>query len=169
MDYLDVDSSGLIDLDRLADLIKDSTCMICVMMVNNETGVVQDIESIGHIAKSKGILFMSDTTQAIGKTFVDVNKLGVDILCVSGHKIYGPTGAGALYMRKNKLSLDIEPLLHGGGHESGLRSGSLNVAGIVGLSLAAQRSIENMQYNNEKYRYFEQLLMSQKTLKSIFA
>ena len=165
VDYLDVDSSGLIDLDQLADLIKDSTCMICVMMVNNETGVIQDIESISHIAKSKGILFMSDTTQAIGKTFVDVNKLGMDILCVSGHKIYGPTGVGALYMRKDKSSLDIEPLIHGGGHELGLRSGSLNVAGIVGLSLAAQRSIENMQNNNQKYKCFEELLMSKKDIK----
>ena len=165
VDYLDVDPSGLIDLDQLADLIKDSTCMICVMMVNNETGVVQDIESIGHITKSKGILFMSDTTQAIGKTFIDVNKLGVDILCVSGHKIYGPAGVGALYMRKEKSSLNIEPLIHGGGHESGLRSGSLNVAGIVGLSLAAQRSIENMQNNNQKYKGFEELLMSKKDIK----
>ena len=165
VDYLDVDSSGLIDLGELSDLIKDSTCMVCVMMVNNETGVIQDIESIGHIAKSKGILFMSDTTQAIGKTFVDVNKLGVDILCVSGHKIYGPAGVGALYIRKDKSSLDIEPLIHGGGHESGLRSGSLNVAGIVGLSLAAQKTIESMQNNNQKYRHLEQLLMSQKNIK----
>src|SRR5690606_11150075 len=126
--YLPVHSNGLIDLDELEQAIRPDTILVSVMYINNETGVIQPIKEIAKLAQEKGALFMTDATQAVGKIEIDVDDLGVDLLCFSGHKMYAPKGIGALYV-KNKTKLT--PQIHGGGHEQGLRSGTLNVPGII--------------------------------------
>jgi cysteine desulfurase len=108
------------------------------MMANNETGVIQPIEAIGRLCKERGVLFMSDITQVVGKLPLDVQTLGIDIAPLSAHKIYGPKGVGAIYLRRRGPRVKLAPLIEGGGHENGLRSGTLNVPGIVGLGMAAE-------------------------------
>jgi cysteine desulfurase len=142
--YLPVQASGLIDLTKLQKAIRPDTVLVSVMYVNNETGVIQPIKEIAKLAHEKGALFMTDATQAVGKIKIDVNDLGVDLLCFSGHKMYAPKGIGALYVRnKTKLS----PQIHGGGHEQGLRSGTLNVPGIIALAKACEVASEEMALN----------------------
>lgn len=142
--YLPVQSNGLIDLDELQKAIRTDTILVSVMYVNNETGVIQPIKEIAKLAHEKGALFMSDATQAVGKIEIDVNDLGIDLLCFSGHKMYAPKGIGALYVRnKTKLA----PQMHGGGHEQGLRSGTLNVPGIIALAKACEIANEEMALN----------------------
>jgi cysteine desulfurase len=135
--YLPVDSNGIIDLQELEKSITSKTILICVMLANNETGVIQPIEAIAEIAKRHQIILMSDATQAIGKISVNVNTLGIDIMPVSAHKFYGPKGTGALFIRRKKPRVVLQALIEGGGHEKNLRSGTLNVPGIVGLGKAA--------------------------------
>jgi cysteine desulfurase len=142
--YLPVQFNGLIDLSELERAIRTDTILVSVMYVNNETGVIQPIKEIAHLAHEMGALFMTDATQAVGKIKIDVNDLGVDLLCFSGHKMYAPKGIGALYVR-NKTKLT--PQIHGGGHEQGLRSGTLNVPGIIALSKACEIAIEEMVLN----------------------
>lgn len=142
--YLPVQPNGLIDLAELEKAIRLDTILVSVMFVNNETGVIQPIKEIAKLAHEKGALFMTDATQAIGKIEIDVNDLGIDLLCFSGHKMYAPKGIGALYVRnKTKLS----PQIHGGGHEQGLRSGTLNVPGIIALAKACEIASEEMDLN----------------------
>ena len=142
--YLPVQSNGLIDLAELEKAIRPDTILVSVMHVNNETGVIQPIKEIAKLAHEKGALFMTDATQAVGKIEIDVNDLGIDLLCFSGHKMYAPKGIGALYVRnKTKLS----PQIHGGGHEQGLRSGTLNVPGIIALAKACEIASEEMDLN----------------------
>lgn len=142
--YLSVLRNGLIDLAELQKAIRPDTVLVSVMYVNNETGVIQPIKEIAKLAHEKGALFMTDTTQAVGKIEIDVNDLGIDLLCFSGHKMYAPKGIGALYVRnKTKLS----PQIHGGGHEQGLRSGTLNVPGIIALAKASEIASEEMDLN----------------------
>jgi len=142
--YLTVQPNGLIDLAELQKAIRPDTVLVSVMYVNNETGVIQPIKEIAKLAHEKGALFMTDATQAVGKIEIDVNDLCVDLLCFSGHKMYAPKGIGALYVRnKTKLS----PQIHGGGHEQGLRSGTLNVPGIIALAKACEIAIEEMDLN----------------------
>ncbi len=148
--YLNVDKEGLIDLNELENSITDKTILVCVMLANNETGVVQDIESISKIVHDKKSLLFCDTTQAIGKTNIDVNELGIDMLCISAHKIYGPKGVGALYVRRKNPRVTLQALFDGGGHEKGLRSGTLNVPGIVGLGYACELAQKNIWDFNEK-------------------
>jgi cysteine desulfurase len=136
--YLSVNPEGLIDLQELNHLINDKTVLISVMAVNNETGVIQDIQKIGEIARSRNVFFFSDLTQAAGKIPIDVNEMNVDIACLSAHKMYGPKGVGCLFKRRKSPRVNLIPLLHGGGHEEGLRSGTLNVPGIVGLGTACE-------------------------------
>ncbi|MBX7224973.1 MAG: cysteine desulfurase [Chitinophagales bacterium] len=139
--YLPVQTNGLIDLSELEKVIRLNTILVSVMYVNNETGVIQPIKEIAILAHEKGALFMTDATQAVGKIEIDVNDLGIDLLCFSGHKMYAPKGIGALYVRnKTKLS----PQIHGGGHEQGLRSGTLNVPGIIALAKACEIASEEM-------------------------
>ena len=140
--YLDVDSDGLIDLGELERSIKSSTILVSVMYANNETGVLQDIKSIGEICERHGVLFFSDATQAFGKIDLNVVETAIDMLCFSGHKIYGPKGVGGLYIRKG-----VKPILqiHGGGHQGNMRSGTLNVPGIVGLGKASEIASQNME------------------------
>src|SRR5690606_11112451 len=136
--------NGLIDLAELQKAIRLDTILVSVMYVNNETGVIQPIKEVSKIAHEKGALFMTDATQAVGKIEIDVNDLGIDLLCFSGHKMYAPKGIGALYVRnKTKLS----PQIHGGGHEQGLRSGTLNVPGIIALAKACEIANEEMDLN----------------------
>lgn len=136
--YLPVDGHGLIDLAELEQTITPQTILVCVMMANNETGVVQPITEIGKVCKARGVIFMSDITQALGKLPVDVQQLGIDVAPLSAHKIYGPKGVGAIYLRRRGPRVRPTPLMEGGGHEGGLRSGTLNVPGIVGLGMAAE-------------------------------
>ncbi|SKA13817.1 cysteine desulfurase [Chitinophaga eiseniae] len=136
--YLSVASDGLIALDELKSLLRPDTILVSVMYVNNETGVVQPIREIASVAHEAGVLFLSDCTQAVGKIAINVNEIGIDLLCLSGHKIYGPKGVGALYVRQSPTRVRIPALLHGGGHERGFRSGTLNVPGIVALGKACE-------------------------------
>jgi cysteine desulfurase len=135
---LGVDSQGFIDLDELRAAITERTVLISVMAANNEIGVLQPLAAIGAIAQQQGILFHSDAAQAAGKIPLNVSELGVDLLSLTGHKCYGPKGAGALYVRRRKPKVPLSCQIDGGGHENGLRSGTLNVPGIVGLGRAAE-------------------------------
>jgi cysteine desulfurase len=135
--YLPVQKDGRISLDDLRAAITDKTILITIMTANNEIGVLQPIAEIGAIAKEKGILFHTDAVQAIGKVPFDVNAAKVDLVSLSGHKMYGPKGVGALYVRRRNPRVLLAEQISGGGHERGMRSGTLNVPGIVGLGKAA--------------------------------
>ncbi|HOC19798.1 MAG TPA: IscS subfamily cysteine desulfurase, partial [Vicinamibacterales bacterium] len=135
--YLPVGRDGLIDLDRLRDAITPKTTVISVMAANNEIGVVQPIAEIGRIARERGVLFHTDAVQAAGKIPFDVEAMNVDMASLSAHKMYGPKGVGALYVRRRNPRVLLEPIIDGGGHERGMRSGTLNVPGIVGMGKAS--------------------------------
>lgn len=134
--YLPVQRDGLIDLDELRSAITEETVLVSVMYANNEIGVLQDLREIGAIAKERGILVHSDAAQAVGKVPVDVIRDNIDLLSISGHKMYGPKGVGALYVRGRNPRVQLAAQMDGGGHERGMRSGTLNVPGIVGLGEA---------------------------------
>jgi cysteine desulfurase len=136
--YLPVEKDGRINLDELRRAITPKTILISIMYANNEIGVVQPIAEIGKIAKEKGVFFHVDAVQAVGKIPVDVQKDGVDLMSISGHKIYGPKGVGALYVRRKNPRVQLAAIIDGGGHERGMRSGTLNVPGIVGLGKACE-------------------------------
>ncbi len=136
--YLPVDGDGLIDPDDLAKAITPKTILISIMYANNEIGVIQPIGQIGKVAKKHNVLFHVDAVQAIGKIPVDVQKDGIDLLSISAHKLYGPKGIGALYVRRKNPRVQIAPMIDGGGHERGMRSGTLNVPGIVGFGKACE-------------------------------
>ena len=131
--YLPVNADGLIEMDDLKRAIDDKTILVTIMFANNEIGVIQPIAEIGKLCHEKGILFHTDAVQAVGKIPVDVNAMNIDVLSLSGHKIYGPKGVGALYVRRRNPRVQIAAQMDGGGHERGMRSGTLNVPGIVGL------------------------------------
>src|SRR5512138_2032821 len=136
--YLPVQKDGLISLDELRQAITDKTILITIMTANNEIGVVQPIAEIGAIAKEKGILFHTDAVQAVGKVPFDVTAMKADLVSISAHKIYGPKGVGALYVRRRNPRVLLAEQISGGGHERGMRSGTLNVPGIVGFGKAAE-------------------------------
>jgi cysteine desulfurase len=136
--YLEVKADGLIDLKELEAAIKPTTILIAIMYANNEIGVIQPIKQISTIAKKHGILFFSDAVQAVGKVPVDVNKDGIDIMAFTAHKMYGPKGIGALYVRRKNPRVKVTAQMDGGGHERGMRSGTLNVPGIVGFGKACE-------------------------------
>jgi len=136
--YLGVGRDGLVDLDAFRDAITDRTILVSVMAANNEIGVIQPIAAIGAIARERGVLVHTDAVQAVGKVPFDVSTLPVDLASMTAHKTYGPKGVGALYVRRGDVKLELEPLMDGGGHERGLRSGTLNVPGIVGFGKAAE-------------------------------
>ncbi|PSR57203.1 IscS subfamily cysteine desulfurase [Adhaeribacter arboris] len=136
--YLEVNQAGLIDLNSLEAAITPETILLSVMYANNETGVIQPIREISAIARKYGILFMTDATQAVGKIPVDVETDLMDLMAFSGHKMYGPKGVGALYVRRKDPRVKISAQMDGGGHERGMRSGTLNVPGIVGLGKACE-------------------------------
>jgi cysteine desulfurase len=136
--YLPVRKDGLVDLDQLRAAITDRTILISVMAANNEIGVLQPVGQIGKIARERGVLFHTDAVQAAGKVPFDVNAMNVDLASLSAHKMYGPKGVGALYVRRRNPRVLLTPIIDGGGHERGMRSGTLNVPGIVGFGKAAE-------------------------------
>ncbi|HIE28997.1 TPA: cysteine desulfurase NifS [Candidatus Poribacteria bacterium] len=144
--HLQVDKYGIIDLQNLEDAIKDTTILISVMHANNEVGTIQPLAEVGKIAKERGILLHTDAVQSVGKIPLNVDELGVDLLSLSAHKIYGPKGIGALYIRKGTR---IDSLLHGGHHERNRRAGTENVPGIVGLGKASEIAKKEMEANRE--------------------
>ena len=143
--YLDVKEDGLIDLQELENAITDKTILISIMYGNNETGVVQPVREISKIARKHGVLFFTDGTQAAGKIPVDVNADGIDLMAFSGHKMYGPKGVGALYVRRKNPRVKVTSQMDGGGHERGMRSGTLNVPGIVGFGMACELCMREME------------------------
>jgi cysteine desulfurase len=145
--YLDVDEYGLISLDDLKSAIKDSTILVSIMFINNEIGTMQPVKEIGAIAKEKGVLFHTDAVQAFGNTPIDVNELNIDMLAVSSHKIYGPKGIGAMYIRKG---IRIGSFIDGGAQERKRRAGTENVPGIVGFAKAVELAMDGMDAHIEK-------------------
>jgi cysteine desulfurase len=143
--YLNVNQDGLIDLNGLEAAITPKTILIAIMYANNEIGVIQDVRELSKIARRHGVLFFSDATQAVGKIPVDVNEDGIDLMAFSAHKIYGPKGIGALYVRRKNPRVKITPQMDGGGHERGMRSGTLNVTGIVGFGKACELRMHEMK------------------------
>lgn len=148
--YLPVNNEGIVDIETLRNAITSSTILIGVMLANNETGVIQPIKQIADIAHEHNIIFMSDATQAIGKMPVNVQDLAIDIMPLSAHKFYGPKGVGALYIRRKKPRVVLTPLIEGGGHEKKLRSGTLNVPGIVGMGKAAEIAFSEINFYAEQ-------------------
>jgi len=150
--YLNVSQEGLVRMDELTGAIRRGTILISVMYANNEIGVVQPIAEIGRIAKQKKILFHVDAAQAVGRIPVDVQKDGIDLLSISAHKLYGPKGIGALYVRRKDPRVQIAALFDGGGHERGMRSGTLNVPAIVGFGKACEIAQKEMPGESEKHK-----------------
>jgi cysteine desulfurase len=148
--YLEVDAQGMISLEELQNAMTDRTILVSIMMVNNEIGVRQPIEEMAKIAHSCGALFMTDATQAVGKIPIDVSKMGIDLMSFTAHKMYGPKGVGALYVRRKNPRVKVTAQMDGGGHERGMRSGTLNVPGIVGFGKAAEVARLDMATDAER-------------------
>jgi cysteine desulfurase len=156
--YLPVNKEGLIDTEELRRAITPKTILISIMHANNEIGVIQPIEAIGKVAKERKTLFHVDAAQSVGKIPVDVEKSGIDLLSISGHKIYAPKGIGALYVRRKDPRVELAPLIDGGGHERGMRSGTLNVPGIVALGKACDICQKEMAEESERLRHLRDKL-----------
>jgi cysteine desulfurase len=166
VDYLSVDKYGSIDLEELKKLIKENTLLVSVIHGNNEIGVIQDIEAIGKICREKNVYFHTDASQSYSKINIDVDKMSIDLLTASSHKVYGPKGVGILYVRKGVL---IEPLLHGGGHENKLRSSTVNVPAIVGFAKATEILAKEGKQETERLRRLRDYMIEklQKNIKNI--
>jgi cysteine desulfurase len=141
--FLPVDRQGRVDPEQVREAITDQTILVSIMHGNNEIGTINPVGEIGRICKERDVLFHTDCCQTFGKLPIDVEAMGIDLLSCSGHKIYGPKGVGALYVRRRKPRVRCEPVLHGGGHERGMRSGTLNVPGIVGMGRAAELCVQH--------------------------
>jgi cysteine desulfurase len=148
--YLPVNSDGFVDLGRLREALTDRTILLSIMAANNEIGTIQPMPEIGRLAKEKGILFHTDATQAVGKIPIDVEEMGIDLLSLTAHKMYGPKGVGALYVRSSKPRVKLPAIIDGGGHERGMRSGTLNVAGIVGLGKSCELAQKETSAEGER-------------------
>ncbi|MDR0572245.1 MAG: IscS subfamily cysteine desulfurase [Rickettsiales bacterium] len=160
--YLSVDKEGLIDLDELRNAITDKTVLVSVMAVNNEIGVIQDLKSIGEICRERNVYFHTDGAQAFGKIPLNMNGMNIDLMSISGHKIYGPKGVGALYVRRSPR-VRIEPIIHGGGQERGLRSGTAPVFLIVGMGAAAVLAKKEMDSDATRINKFAQEIINEFT------
>jgi len=143
--YLPVDEQGQVKPEDIKDAVREDTVLISIMAANNEIGTTTPLEEIGDIAKNNGVFFHTDAVQALGYLDLDVEEMGIDLMSISGHKIYGPKGIGALYVRRRNPKVKLNPLIHGGGHERGWRSGTLNVPSIVGFGKAVQLADRNME------------------------
>lgn len=152
--------AGWLDPSRLEDALRDDTCLVTVMLANNEIGVLHPLAEIAAICKARGVLLHTDATQAVGKVPVDVAALGVDLLSFSAHKIYGPKGIGGLYVRRTSPPVRLEPQIDGGGQEHGLRSGTLNVPGIVGLAKALELCLEELPAESKRLRQLRDRLFA---------
>ncbi|WP_235856442.1 cysteine desulfurase family protein [Flagellimonas oceanensis] len=155
--YLNVDGQGNIDLNVLEEEINPSTILVCLMLANNETGLIHPIKTITEIAHSKSVPVMSDITQAVGKIPIDLQDSGIDIAVFSSHKLYGPKGVGALYLNKNN-NISIDKHLFGGSHEKGLRPGTLNVPGIVGFGKASEIAKQSLKENHQRFKRLQNQL-----------
>src|SRR5882757_5984323 len=156
--YLPVQGNGLVDLGMLREAITDKTILVTIMYANNEIGVLQPIAEIGKLCKEKGVLFHTDGVQAIGKVPVDVNKDNIDLMSITAHKLYGPKGVGALYVRRKSPRVQLTAQMDGGGHERGMRSGTLNVPGIVGLGEACAICQREMPEETKRLQYLRDKL-----------
>ncbi len=156
---LPVTGEGLVDLDVLAKAITDRTILVSVMAANNEIGVLQPVREIGAMARERGVIFHCDAVQAIGKVPFPVTEVAADLVSMTAHKMYGPKGVGALYVRRRDRKVELEPLIDGGGHERGLRSGTLNVPGIVGFGKAAEIARTGMPAESERLRSLRDRLL----------
>jgi len=166
--YLDVQEDGLLDLNKLKDAIRPDTSLISVMFVNNEIGVIQDINTIGNMCREKGIIFHVDAAQATGKVEINMEQLPVDLMSLASHKTYGPKGIGALYVRR-KPRVRLEAQMHGGGHERGMRSGTLPTHQCVGMGEAFRIAKLEMAQDNAKARHLQQrLLAGLKDIEQVF-
>ena len=159
--YLPVDQYGLIDLDDLRKAITPRTILISIMFANNEIGTIAPVKEIGAIAHEHGVLFHTDAAQAVGHVPVDVEDMHIDLLSFSAHKIYGPKGIGGLYVRRRNPRVKVAPVIYGGGHELGLRSGTLNVPGIVGMGKALEIAGQQMKADAKKYREWTKMMYEQ--------
>jgi len=148
--YLKVDNDGLIDLDELRKAFRPTTILVAIMYANNEIGTIMPMKEISAMAKEKGVFVFTDATQAVGKIPVDVNKDGIDLMAFSSHKMYGPKGVGALYVRRKDPRVKLAAQIDGGGHERGMRSGTLNVPGIVGFGKACEICMTEMKEHSER-------------------
>ncbi len=148
--YMPVQKDGLVDLDDLKRAMDEKTILVTLMAANNEIGVLQPIAEIGKLCHERGVLFHSDATQAVGKIPIDVQKMNIDLMSISAHKMYGPKGVGALYVRRKNPRVQVSPIIDGGGHERGMRSGTLNVPGIVGLGKACAICHEEMPQESKR-------------------
>ncbi|XVF59192.1 hypothetical protein PTKIN_Ptkin07bG0255500 [Pterospermum kingtungense] len=157
--YLPVGSDGLIDLDRLRKEIRPDTGLVSVMAVNNEIGVVQPVEEIGKICKEFNVPFHTDAAQALGKIKIDVDKWNVSLMSLSGHKIYGPKGVGALYMRR-RPRIRVEPQMNGGGQERGIRSGTVPTPLVVGMGAACELAMKEMEYDEKRIKGLQERLLN---------
>ena len=146
--YLTIDKDGILDLNKFEDAIRDDTILASVMHVNNEIGVIQPIKELGAICKNKGVIFHVDAAQSLGKIPINVDDMGIDLLSISAHKFYGPKGVGALYVRRKNPRVQLQPIMFGGGHERGIRSGTLPVPNIVGLGKACDIATDVMIEEN---------------------
>lgn len=159
--YLPVECDGLLDLSLVKSVLREDTILVSIMLANNETGVIQPIKKIAELAHNVNAVFMSDATQAVGKIPIDVDDLGIDLLCLSGHKFYAPKGVGSLFVRHRNRSIKLTAIQHGGGHENGLRSGTLNVPGIVALGSASSVAQESIETDSGKIRVLRDKLESE--------
>lgn len=159
--YLPVDQYGTVDLYELRKAITPQTILISIMFANNEIGTIQPIEEIGKIAHEHDVLFHTDAAQAVGHVPVDVEKMHIDLLSFSAHKIYGPKGVGGLYVRRRNPRVKAAPVIYGGGHELGLRSGTLNVPGIVGMAKAYEIATKRMKADATQFREWTQMMYDQ--------
>lgn len=150
--YLPVDVDGLVGPDQVQATLTPETVLVSVMAAHNEIGVIQPIAEIGRICRERGVLFHTDAVQAIGKIPVDAKAMNVDLMSINAHKLYGPKGIGALYVREQKPPVALAPMIDGGGHERGLRSGTLNVPGIVGLGKACEIAMQEMSEESKRLR-----------------
>lgn len=158
--YLPVDESGLVSLDELRNALTPGTVLVSIMAANNEIGTLQSIGEIGSVCREQGVFFHTDATQAIGKIPIDVDAMKIDLLSFSGHKIYGPKGIGALYVRQTNPKVKLIAQIDGGGQERGMRSGTLNVPGIVGLGKAVELAVQSMESESKRLHALREKMLN---------
>ena len=159
--YLPVDEYGHVDLGELEDAIREGTVMISIMAANNEIGTIADVAAIGRIAHDRGVIFHTDAAQAVGHIPMNVERMNIDLMSFSAHKMYGPKGVGALYVRGIKPRVRLEPVMYGGGQERNVRSGTLNVPGIVGFGKAVEVAVKEMESENKRFKEWTSRMFSE--------